>query len=108
MLIGKEKYQFEIPAVPDVASQVGGASILQMIAAIFHAEGKLKDMSPRDRQRKRKIKVLLLEGINNKKVQSDIALELQSELRGQGKNAALTVFDDNEETLTAENVQKTL
>ena len=57
---------------------------------------------------KRKIKVLLLEGINNKKVQSDIALELQSELRGQGKNAALTVFDDNEETLTAENVQKTL
>ena len=30
---------------------------LQMIAAIFHAEGKLKDMSPRDRQRKRKIKV---------------------------------------------------
>ena len=28
-----------------------------MIAAIFHAEGKLKDMSPRDRQRKRKIKV---------------------------------------------------
>ena len=30
---------------------------LQMIAAIFHAEGKLKDMSSRDRQRKRKIKV---------------------------------------------------
>ena len=30
---------------------------LQMIAAIFHAEGKLKDMSPNDRQRKRKIKV---------------------------------------------------
>ena len=30
---------------------------LQMIAAVYHAEGKLKDMSPRDRQRKRKIKV---------------------------------------------------
>ena len=57
---------------------------------------------------KRKIKVLLLEGINNKKVQSDIALELQSELRGQGKNAVLKAFDENEESLTAESVQKTL
>lgn len=30
---------------------------LQMIAAIYHAEGKLQDLDPRDRQRKRKIKV---------------------------------------------------
>ena len=30
---------------------------LQMIASIYHAEGKLQEMSPRDRQRKRKIKV---------------------------------------------------
>ena len=30
---------------------------LQMIASIFHAEGKLKDMTPKDRKRKRKIKV---------------------------------------------------
>lgn len=30
---------------------------LQMIAAVYHAEGKLKDMSPEDRLRKRKIKV---------------------------------------------------
>lgn len=30
---------------------------LQLIAAIFHAEGKLQDLSPKDRQRKRRIKV---------------------------------------------------
>ena len=30
---------------------------LQMIASIYHAEGKLQELSPRDRQRKRKIKV---------------------------------------------------
>lgn len=30
---------------------------LQMIAAIYHAEGKLQELNPRDRQRKRKIKV---------------------------------------------------
>ena len=57
---------------------------------------------------KRDVKVLLLAGINNKKTQSDIALELQSEFRGQGKNVALTAFDENEESLTAEKVQKTL
>ncbi len=30
---------------------------LQMIGAIFHAEGKLQELSPQDRQRRRKIKV---------------------------------------------------
>lgn len=30
---------------------------LQMIASIYHAEGKLQELSPRERQRKRKIKV---------------------------------------------------
>ena len=33
------------------------ADALQMIAAIYHAEGKLQELDPRDRQRKRKIKV---------------------------------------------------
>ena len=57
---------------------------------------------------KRNTVILLFTGINNKKVQSDIVLELQSELRGQGKNAVLKAFDENEESLTAESVQKTL
>ena len=57
---------------------------------------------------KRNTGILLFTGINNKKVQSDIVLELQSELRGQGKNAVLKAFDENEESLTAESVQKTL
>lgn len=57
---------------------------------------------------KRNSGILLFTGINNKKVQSDIVLELQSELRGQGKNAVLKAFDENEESLTAESVQKTL
>ena len=57
---------------------------------------------------KRKIKVLLFTGINNRKVQSDIALELEAELREQGKKVVLTNFDEDVESLTAESVQKTL
>ena len=57
---------------------------------------------------KNNISVLLFTGINNRKVQSAVVLELESDLQKQGKKVVLTKFDEDEESLTPESVKKTL